>query len=115
MVAFIHVGPYTAPIVACHPTGSIETTQGSAAFPERAGDGLVSHPQINSKAQASLFQAPVQSRTRAMIDCHSHFYAPQFTKGELPELAAAAQAVGVQAIVVVPESLEDCQQVHESA
>lgn len=46
-----------------------------------------------------------------MIDCHSHFYPPQFTEQELPTLAAAARDVGVQAIVVVPESLKDCRQV----
>jgi hypothetical protein len=46
-----------------------------------------------------------------MIDCHSHFYPPQFTEQELPTFAAAARDVGVRAIVVVPESLQDCQQV----
>lgn len=46
-----------------------------------------------------------------MIDCHSHFYPPQFPPEEVPTLAANAQAAGVKAIVVVPESLEDCAQV----
>jgi hypothetical protein len=46
-----------------------------------------------------------------MIDCHSHFYPLQFAEQELPTLAAAARDAGVQAIVVVPESLQDCHQV----
>lgn len=46
-----------------------------------------------------------------MIDCHAHFYPPQFAPDQIPALAAAAREVGVQAIVVVPESLQDCHQV----
>lgn len=50
-----------------------------------------------------------------MIDCHAHFYTPQFSVQDVPTLAAAAEAVGVQAIVTVPETLEDCWTVLELA
>ena len=50
-----------------------------------------------------------------MIDCHSHFYNPQFTAQQIAEQAAKARAVGVQAIVVVPEDLQDCRQVLPAA
>lgn len=46
-----------------------------------------------------------------MINCHSHFYFQHFTEQELPTLAAVAREAGVRAIVVAPESLQDCRQV----
>lgn len=48
-----------------------------------------------------------------MIDCHAHMYPPQFSPEDLTKLIAEAQAAGVTAIVTVPESFEDCQQVLE--
>jgi TatD DNase family protein len=50
-----------------------------------------------------------------IIDCHSHFYPPQFSRADIPALAAAARHVGVQAIVTVPESLQDCEAVLQLA
>jgi Tat protein secretion system quality control protein TatD with DNase activity len=50
-----------------------------------------------------------------VIDCHSHFYPPQFARADIPALAAAARQAGVQAIVTVPESLQDCQEVLQLA
>eukprot|EP00775_Hariotina_reticulata_P004994 gene4995-5236_t len=40
---------------------------------------------------------------KRMIDCHCHFYPPQFNAQDLAELEAAAEAVGVTAIITVPE------------
>jgi dihydroorotase-like cyclic amidohydrolase len=45
---------------------------------------------------------------KRMIDCHCHFYPPQFGAQDLPELEAAAAAVGVTAIVTVPERYDVC-------
>lgn len=50
-----------------------------------------------------------------IIDCHSHFYPPQFSRADIPGLAAAARHAGVQAIVTVPESLQDCEAVLQLA
>uniref|UniRef100_A0A383WPV6 TatD related DNase n=1 Tax=Tetradesmus obliquus TaxID=3088 RepID=A0A383WPV6_TETOB len=50
-----------------------------------------------------------------IIDCHSHFYTPQFSRADIPGLAAAARHAGVQAIVTVPESLQDCEAVLQLA
>ena len=46
-----------------------------------------------------------------MIDCHAHTYPPQFSKEDLDELLREAASKGVTAIVTVPESLADCQEV----
>ncbi|KIZ03236.1 Putative deoxyribonuclease TATDN3 [Monoraphidium neglectum] len=50
-----------------------------------------------------------------MFDCHCHLYTPQFTPAEVADLSAEAAAVGVRAIVAVPETLADSRAVLQLA
>lgn len=50
-----------------------------------------------------------------LIDCHAHLYAPSFERADVVRLADEAEAVGVSAIVVVPESLDDAREVLQQA
>lgn len=78
-------------------------------FPRDQGfsDHKQDHKQESPNPRCLL---PAHSK-HAMIDCHSHLYTPQFLSEDIPGLLQAAQGAGVAAIVVVPESLQDCHQV----